>query len=86
MFRNCLVRYACKNFKDHMKITDNVTLKGIMRRYQRKYPRVFMTVKHGFIVSGIYLVGMSLIPGTTLPFQQLIKFYFFRMYQGLYVG
>ena len=86
MFRSCFVRYACKNFKNHMKIEDNVTFRGIMRRYQRKYPRVSMVIRHGFIVSSLYMIGMSMIPGSSLPFQKSIKFYFFRMYLDWYSG
>jgi hypothetical protein len=71
--RSISIRYGVKSFKDHMKISDNITLKGLIRRYQRKYPTFFSVAKKTFIVSGIYMIGMSLIPGSALPVQKRIK-------------
>lgn len=79
MFWNSFIRYGCKNFKHHMNITNNITLKGLLRRYQRKYPTFFRGMKLTFIISGLYVIGLSMIPGTTLPLQQQIKISCFGM-------
>jgi hypothetical protein len=63
-WRNTVVRYANKNFRDHMKITDNVTIRGLLRRYERRFPRFFSFTKKTFIVCGITVLMLALIPGS----------------------
>ena len=70
MFYKLLTRYGCKNFKDYMNISNTVTLRGLMRRYRRKYPTFFKGIKFGFTLCGTYVIVMSLIPGCQLPFQK----------------
>jgi len=62
--RNTIIRYTNKNFKEHMKISDNVTMRGIIRRYERKYPRFFGATKKSFVISGLIVLMLATIPGT----------------------
>ena len=74
-----MLKYGIKNFKDHMNIDQNLTLRGLLRRYSRKYPRTFDGIKKTFVIGGIYWTMMFLIPGTDLPLQLRIKVGFLRM-------
>jgi hypothetical protein len=71
--RTLKIAYGFKNFQNHMGISDNVTLAGLLKRYTRKYPRTYNFMKKGTLLGGVYLVIMSLIPGTALPLQKEIK-------------
>lgn len=59
-----MTRYGHKNFRDHMQISDNITIKGILRRYQRKYPQFFSFTKKSFIMSSLCVLILALVPGS----------------------
>lgn len=67
------ITFGFKNFQNHMGITSNITLRGLLRRTARRYPRVWGAVRKGSLLCGIYFVMMSLIPGTSLPLQTPTK-------------
>lgn len=72
--------FSFKNFRNHMGIKDNITLAGIMKRYTRKYPRVYALAKGTTVLGGVYFIMMSLFPGTSMPLQKDIKLSLFALY------
>ena len=72
-WKSKLTRYAIKNFKDHMHIKNDVTLKGLIRKFNRQYPRTSTFISRSFILCSIYFISMTLIPGSTLPLQKQSK-------------
>jgi hypothetical protein len=56
-----------------MGIKDNVTLAGLIKRSERKNPRVFNFIKGATLVCSLYFIGMSLLPGSQQPLQTSIK-------------
>lgn len=73
LWRGIKLIYGCKNFKGHMGIKNNVTLAGLLRRSQRRNPRFFSFLRKAAIISGLYFITMSLVPGSDLPLQTSIK-------------
>ncbi len=75
-----MLNYGIKNFKNHMNIDQKLTLRGLLRRSSRKYPRTFDCIKKLFVIGGVYWTMMFLIPGTDLPLQSTIKIGVLKMY------
>ncbi len=78
------MRSGFKNFQSHMGITSNITLRGLLRRTTRRYPRAWGVLRKGALLCGIYFVMMSLIPGTSLPLQTPTKLALLATYLPLY--
>jgi hypothetical protein len=74
------IRYGFKDFQNHMGISSNVTLKGMIKRSMRKYPRIANAVRTISIAGSIYFILMSLIPGSSLPLQKPIKVSVLNLY------
>lgn len=72
-WRSLLPRYALKNFRQQMNIHDKVTLRGLLRRFGRKYPRTTHAFQISLLLSSVYILTMTLIPGSSLPFQKAIR-------------
>lgn len=72
--------FRLKNFRDHMRITDNVTLAGMLKRYARRHPRATAIAKGSTVLGGVYFLMMSLLPGTSLPLQKDIKLSLLALY------
>lgn len=78
------ISFGFKNFQTHMGITSNITLRGLLRRTARRYPRAWGVLRKGSLFCGIYFVMMSLIPGTSLPLQTPIKLSLLAAYNQHY--
>ena len=75
-------RYWIKNFRNHMDIKDNVTLGGLIRRFQRKHPKITNFVRKGFLTSSLFCIIMIMIPGCGLPLQTQIKISMLNVYSS----
>jgi hypothetical protein len=84
MHLRTVISFGFKNFQSHMGITSNVTLRGLLRRTARRYPRVWGAVRKGSLLCGMYFVMMSLIPGTSLPLQTSTKLSLLATYNPHY--
>lgn len=73
--------FAIKNFREHMRITDNLTLAGLLKRYARKHPTACRLAKGSTVLAGAYFILMSLFPGTSLPLQRDIKLSLLALYR-----
>ena len=56
-----------------------MTLRGLLRRYSRKYPRVYRAVSAGFASAGIYTFLMLMLPGCDIPLQLPLKINFYKL-------
>jgi hypothetical protein len=63
-----------------MNINQNVTLKGMLRRYTRKYPKTHKYLTAALTGTGIYLTFMLAIPGCKFPLQTNIKTNAYKLY------
>lgn len=75
------IRYGFKDFQNHMGISANTTLMGMLRRTLRKYPRTAKTVKTVSTMGSFYFIMMNFIPGSDLPFQKSIKISILNLYE-----
>lgn len=73
-------KYAFKDFKSHMNMQNHQTLKGLIRRLARKYPKAYRAVQQTLLFSTVYALAMTLIPGSELPFQKPIKVWLLATY------
>ena len=82
MWRN--IKFGFKDFRSHMNVRDNVTLKGMLKRMERKNPKPFRVMKKSLAFVVLYTLGMFLIPGSKVPFQKEIKHKVFQRYESTY--
>lgn len=68
-----------------MEIKNNVTLGGLMKRFQRKYPKTSQGIRKSFIMSSLFFIMMTLIPGCSLPLQTSIKITVLDVYISLHL-
>jgi len=73
IWRRIKLIYGYKNFKNHMGIQDNITLAGLIKRSERRNRRFFSYIRRVAIISGLYFITMSLVPGSDQPLQASIK-------------
>lgn len=74
------IRYGFKDFQNHMGISSNTTLMGMLKRTIRKYPKTAKTAKTISVIGSFYFIMMSFIPGSNLPFQKPIKISILTLY------
>lgn len=73
------LKFGIKNFYTEIGLSKHFTLKGYMRRLQRTYPRMYMTTKFTIIFGLLSSSIEILVPGTSLPFQKVIKYKMLNM-------
>lgn len=66
-------RYGAKNFYKELGLSQNFTIAGLFRRWERQYPRLMKTTKLGMIFLIVTSSSMLVLPGTDLPFQEYLK-------------
>lgn len=59
-----VIRYACKDFRRHMNINEKMTIRGMIRKYRRKYPGFFGGVEKIIGVGCVYVLLFALVPGS----------------------
>ena len=72
--------FRLKNFRSHMRISDNLSLAGLLRRWARRHPKAAACAKGGTVLGGVYFLMMSLLPGSQLPLQGEVKLSLLALY------
>lgn len=80
------IAFRLKNFRHHMRITDNASLAGLIRRFARRHPRATALAKGATVLGGVYFLMMSLLPGTSLPLQSNAKLSLLALYSSLHAA
>lgn len=62
--------YGMKNYQSHMGIRKIVTIRGMMRRLTRKYPKTYNYMKKAFLIGGFSCILLYFIPNSSLPMQK----------------
>lgn len=67
-----------------MNIQQHQTLRGLLRKLSRQYPKAYRALQQALLLSTVYVMTMTLIPGSQLPFQKAVKMQQLNMYPFLH--
>ncbi len=72
-----------KDFRSRMGLSTPRTLSGVLRTYQRLYPRLFTLIRAVTASAACSLFALAVLPGETLPFQSAVKMGVYKWYLWL---
>lgn len=76
-------RFGIKNFYKEIGLSQHFTIRGLMHRLKRQYPRIYNTSRFVIVFTTLTMTSLAMIPGTDLPLQTGFKRYGVNMYRFL---